>query len=395
MSVIGNNLANVNTHGFKASRVTFVDILSQSLTGGTGEYQIGRGVEMSKVIPQLSQGSFETTTSPTDLAIDGDGFFIVKGDEGKFYTRAGIFIFNKDGEMITPTGYTLQGWKLDREGKISGSLDDINISAISSSPYATTKVELKVNLDADSEPPSDFDWTDPHNTSNYSTTLSIYDSLGRDHMISIFFRKDSENTWNYHVLAADGEINGDTLEVGSGTLTFSSSGALESVEGDEILFDWKGGAEVSRVLFDFGTGLNGTTQFAGNSSTLFQDQDGYASGHLINISVDTEGKVTGLFSNGTSRSIYKIALANFKSPWDLDMVGKNLFAESNTSGQPIIGSPGTSGIGKIVSNSLEMSNVDIATEFVNLIKTQQAFQANSRIITTTDQMLQDIINLKR
>lgn len=664
MSVIGNNLANVNTNGFKAGRVGFSDILSQSLTGSTGEYQIGRGVELNTVDLMFGQGSFETSSSPTDLAIDGDGFFVVKDPNGTYYTRSGMYIFDTNGDLVNPNGYALQGWRLDASGQVSGTLGNINIGAISSSPNATSTSYFKLNVDSRVTVPAlVWDDQDPHRTSNYSSSMTVYDSLGREHMATAFLRKTAANTWAYDILVnasevsavhyssenrsyireafisttttwgniaretatgtltlsgtnpdgtaiapaaaftlggagalnvgdlityinanttdvtasltTDGRIQvqdttgagptgslaialaqsagginfgtfaaannllpatavtgylttdrwmmtpladisnpivqttrwaeigagshpadsitltgtdasgaaqtvtlnlspvagndansdgnydiqdllwtientfgnvtarvtpagriivtdntdgsnlsiilarnsttGSTLDFGSlsadtyhqagtaGTLAFTTNGALNTETPTAVNFGWLGGATAGSITFDFGdsitteggTGLDGTTQFASNSATLFQSQDGYSSGHMVNLSVNTNGEVTGLFSNGTSMSIYKIALSNFASPWQLNQVGKNLFAESEGSGQPIIGVPGSSGLGQTASNSLEMSNVDIATEFVNLIKTQQAFQANSRIITTTDQMLQDIINLKR
>jgi len=528
MSVIGNNLANVNTNGFKTGRVSFADILSQSLTGGTGEFQIGRGVELTSVSVQFAQGSFEVTSSPTDLAIDGDGFFVVTDPNGIYYTRAGMYFFNDDGDLVNPSGCAIQGWRLDSNGEISGTLGNINIGAVSSAPNATSDAYLKLNLDSGTAVPTlAWDDQDPHGASNYSTSLTIYDSLGRTHSVTSFFRKTSSNAWSYYTLVNASEVSevhhsggvknteggspitsttvlanidgatlaaGDTITFGgtrvngtaipgaddtytwaggddvdvlltaietaysvaagdvtasvttagrirvtdntggsslsvtltenvatagldfgvftedayhqtgaAGTLTFTTDGALDTETATAVTFNWTGGATVGSVQFDFGdsitteggTGLDGTTQFAGSSAILFQSQDGYSAGHLVNLSVNTDGEVTGLFSNGTSMSIYQLALANFASPWKLNQVGKNLFIESAGSGQPVIGVPNTSGLGKTASNSLEMSNVDIATEFVNLIKTQQAFQANSRIITTTDQMLQELINLKR
>jgi flagellar hook protein FlgE len=407
MSVIGNNLANVNTVGFKASRITFADIMSQSLSGGAGEFQIGRGVQINSVVPQFMQGSFESTNSATDLAIGGEGFFLVKDQSGLFYTRAGEFIFNQDGDLVNPSGLALQGWRL-RDGNISDIMDNINITSISSAPRVTGDVSLTINLDGgETEPLAVWDAQDPYNTSNYSTTLTIYDTLGESHMLTVFFRKAAAtNTWDYYALV-DGDDTGAGTpyeQVGNGTLEFTGDGALNlETFTTPISINWNNGATVPQAVnIDFGdsiseggTGLDRTTQFGGESYTLYQTQDGYAAGNLLNISVDDRGKISGLFSNGVTMEIYQVALASFESPWELDMVGRNLYSATNDSGQPIIGIPGSSGLGSISSNSLEMSNVDISTEFVNMIRTQQAFQANSRIITTTDQLLQELINLKR
>ncbi|MBW2145411.1 MAG: flagellar hook protein FlgE [Deltaproteobacteria bacterium] len=407
MSVIGNNLANVNTVGYKASRVSFADILSQSLTGSSGQFQIGRGVQITSVVPQFSQGSFESTSSATDLAIDGDGFFMVRDPSGLFYTRAGQFIFNEQGDLVSPDGFALQGWRL-RDGNVSDVMGNINITAISSAPRVTSDVSLTINLDgAETQPAAAWDAQDPYNTSNYSTTLTVYDTLGEGHMLTIFFRRAAAaNTWEYYALVDGNDTGAGTQyeQVGDGTLDFTGDGALNlETVANQISVNWNNGATVPQTIdvnfgesiTEGGTGLVGTTQFAGESFTLYQTQDGYAAGNLVNISIDENGRISGLFSNGVSMEIYQIAVAGFESPWEMDMVGRNLYAATNESGQPIIGIPGTSGLGGIAANSLEMSNVDIATEFVNMIRTQQAFQANSRIITTTDQMLQELINLKR
>lgn len=409
ISVIGNNIANMNTVGFKASRTSFADVLSQSLSGGTGTSQIGRGVFLSSVNPIFTQGSFETTSNALDLAIDGDGFFLVEDSSGAvFYTRAGQFSIDKDGNVVNPEGLILQGYQVDSAGNITGTIDDLNLSSSTSPPRATENVEISANLDSSSTIPAAFDVNDPTNTSNFSTAITVYDSLGNGHLTTVYFRKSLEtatgNTWEWYAVVDGSELTGGVTAIqAQGTLTFDTTGAMDTVTTTSSDFDFSGGATQSQAInFDFGstlagggTGLDGTTQFGSSSATVFLNQDGYASGALEGFSINQEGSITGLFTNGQTRVLGQVALATFNNPEGLTMMGENLYAESFDSGQPIIGAPNTAGRGDVISNSLELSNVDLGEEFINLIIAQRGFQANSRIITTTDEILGELVNLKR
>lgn len=409
MSVIGDNISNVNTVGFKASRISFEDIFSQSLVGATGRFQIGRGVQVASIQRIFSQSTFQTTSSATDLAIDGDGFFIVSRNGTTFYTRAGQFYLDENGYLINHRNYVLQGWMLDDDGNITSTLQDINLSNISSAPQATTRVFLHVNLDINAEilPATlPFDLNDAVNTSNYMAPVTIYDATGNAHLVNFYFRKVDNDTWEWHALVDGGELEGGTpgvnQEVASGTLDFTDGKLQTDTVTTPFNARFFGTSGPQEIELDFGasideggTGLDGSTEFAGGSTTKFLSQNGYAPGNLISIQIDNKGVISGVFSNGRSRPVFQIALARFVSPWGLTSMGGNLFAETTHSGPPIVGEAGSSGLGQINSNSLELSNVDLATEFVEMIKTQQAFQANSRVITTTDQMLQEIVNLKR
>ncbi len=418
MSVIGNNIANVNTVGFKGSRVTFADLYQTALTNSAvGQFQIGRGVKMSSIDRLFAQGSLETTGSVTDMAIEGDGFFILSDGSGTLYTRAGQFIFDKDGRMVNPDGFAVQGWTLNpTTGLPVGALGDLAFTSSAVPARATQNSIVAVNLDSNATAnpggPA-FDPTDTitaDGTSNYSTSLAVYDSLGNSHMVTIYFRNTAAGAWDWYACVDENEITvaertpGTQLEIeAQGTLTFTTNGELDLETVVATDFDFMGATQNQAIAFDFGTsitgesgtGLDGTTQFAGGSSTYTMTQDGYASGILQSLIVDDEGIVTGLFSNGQTQNLGQIALARFASPWGLKAVGGNLFIESNTSGQPIINRPGASGLGSIATNSLEMSNVDLAKEFVDMIRMQQAFTANSKIITTTDQMLAELVNLRR
>jgi len=409
LSVIGDNISNMNTTAFKKSRASFGDILSQSI----GSSQVGRGVMLHSVTPMFTQGSFENTSNVLDLAIDGDGFFIVSDSGGTFYTRAGNFSIDKDGYIVNPDGYKLQGYLYSSSGTATSGLGSINLSSLNSRPKATTEVSISANLDSRVSIPGAFDVNDPDNTSNFSSSITVYDSLGNGHVINIYFRKSSEsssgNTWQWFaVVGASDSASGATQVQAWGTLTFDTNGALSSESSITYPlssggFDFAGGAsQGQKISFDFGesqaeggTGLDGTTQFGSNSTTIFQSQDGYASGFLQSITIADDGVITGVFTNGQTRSVAQIALAKFMAPTELTKMGGNLYAESYASGQPIISTPGESGTGKVLSNTLELSNVDLAEEFVKMILSQRGFQANSRIITTTDELLTEMVNMKR
>jgi len=419
ISVIGNNIANVNTTGFKESRGNFSDILSQS-SGTGGTLQIGRGVLVANVSPVFTQGAFQSTSLPGDLAIDGDGFFIVKDPQTNalLYTRNGNFSLNRDGKLANPDGLIAQGFNVDSAGNALPLVEDINISGQSFPPKKSANATVQVNLDSTAPLITDpttkavaaFDPANPVKTSQFSTALTVYDSLGTGHTIDIYFQKTADNSWNWFTGTRGNELAGQTgtslVVVGSGTLTFTKDGALDTVTttfpppggpGATAKFDFAGGAQPQQTInFNFGTpGFNGTTQFAAPSSTLSQSQDGYGSGVLQNFSIDAQGNVRGLFSNGQELDLKRVALAKFASTAGLKPVGKNLFSETILSGQPIVASPGNSGTGSLQSGALEISNVDLSSQFVELIRAQQAFQANARVITTGDQLLTETVNLKR
>jgi len=406
MGVIGNNIANVNTVGFKGSSMAFSDILSQSLTGASGGNQIGRGVSLSAVQTQFLQGSFESTGSATDMAIDGSGFFVVKdASGGKYYTRAGQFIIDDDGYLVNPDNLVVQGYAIDATGAVATELSDINLSKSISNPKITSEVNLSINLDATSVVPTTA-WnlaTLSSDMYNYTTSATVYDSLGGAHAISIYFVKTGAGAWTAHYVYTNN--TGTVTETATTqALAFGLDGSLTTDNEAAINFvNLADGVTTPQpITFDYGdgtagggTGLDQSTQFSSPSVTTMLNQDGYQSGSLLSVSTDTDGVITGLFSNGQTRSIAQVALADFASPWGLTKMGGNLYAESYSSGQPVLNKPGTGGTGTIHSNALEQSNVDLAAEFVKLITTQRGFQANSKVITTSDEMLADVVNLKR
>ena len=450
MTVIGDNIANVNTVGFKGSRVTFQDVLSQTVATTSGSAQVGRGTNMADISASFSQGSFESTDSTTDLAIGGEGFFIVRDPNNannEFYTRAGEFRFDKDGNFTNPAGYICRGWALDADGNNTGSIGDITLSSFTSSPSATARMQFITNLDSDSS----------SNTANlhevwdgsattyiasgnydYQTTVKVYDSLGSTHDITIYYDPTSTaNQWEYIVTCVPSEDSRTTAAgagqglLARGTLTFNTtgtvtSGTMSTFDGRAQLSDAGGGWTAQSptangylqlsatfvsgltqgIELDLGTRFNSTTstwepaslsttQYSSASSTTFQSADGYGAGALQSISVGVDGGITGSYSNGEVIPLYRVALAKFQNEQKLYKEGGNLFRETRLSGAPITGAPGSNGLGSISPNSLEQSNVDIATEFVRMITTQRGFQANSKVITVTDAMLAELIALKR
>ena len=424
MSVIGNNIANANTIGFKSSRAIFGDLLSSQISGSGGVSQVGRGVGLSIVDNVFSQGTFENTETNTDLAVEGAGFFIVSdpstGNAVNHYTRAGAFRFDSEGNMVNPEGYNVMGYNLDENGDTIGDLTPIRANTESFTQAGPTEnIDLNTNLDSDSVVLNGgvFDVTDPANTSNYATSIQVYDSLGSTHLMTTYFTKTSDQNWEYNLVVDGGEVNGGTsgvLEVvGTGTLEFDANGDLIRIDGTDLYttpgdtssdpvlprptattgagnLDWVNGAvQTQEIAIDMQT-----TQYASPSVVVSQEQDGYGTGTLVKLSVDEFGNVIGNFSNGTPRKLMRLALAKFTNPNALDKAGNNMYAQSNDSGVPVIGTVG-SGVGSIFTNALELSNVDLAQEFVKMITTQRGFSANSKTITTTDEMLAEVINLKR
>lgn len=414
MSVIGNNIANANTVGFKSSRTVFGDLLSSQISGSGGISQVGRGVGLSIVDNVFSQGTFETTESNTDLAVEGAGFFMVSdpasGNASNNYTRAGAFRFDANGYLVNPEGFNVMGYQLDVNGKTFGDLVPIWANTQSFSPAGpTANISLNTNIDSDSVSiPAGFDITDPSSTSHYATSIQVFDSLGSTHLMTTYFTKTSNQNWEWNTVVDGGEVTGGTagtLElVGNGVLNFDASGDLDlatSGIGNPLVtagvfttnagaLDWTNGAvQTQQITLDMQT-----TQYASPSVVVSQEQDGFGTGTLVKLNIDNAGNVIGNFSNGTPRLLMQLALAKFSNPGALTKSGNNMFAQSGNSGPPTIGTVG-SGVGNIFTNALELSNVDLAQEFVKMITTQRGFSANSKTITTTDEMLAEIINLKR
>jgi len=410
LSVIGDNIANMNTVGFKSSRVAFGDVLSQSVTGASGSSQIGRGVLVESVSPLFTQGSFETSASGLDLAVDGEGFFMVSDGAARFYTRAGEFSLDKNGNVVNPDGLVVQGYLADATGNITGSTGDIQVATRQSQANVTSSADITLNLDATAaiipaagpgsftlDGNGDLTNNDPANF-NFSTSINVFDSQGGGHPVTAYFVKTAANTWTVHYVQANPGAGQPLLDVGQQVLTFNANGSLVA-DNSGVPINFNFGAAVvtpQPINFRYGVGTaDASTQFASDNAVMKLGQNGYSSGSLKSMSISQDGLITGVFTNGQTRSIGQVALARFASPSGLNKLGRNLFGESFASGQPVVGQAGTSGLGKVLSNSLELSNVDLAEEFVKMITAQRGFQANSRVITTTDNMMQELVNLIR
>lgn len=407
LGVIGDNIANANTVGFKASRAEFQDIISKNLKGILGGNQIGRGVKIGAVNPILTQGNVDATDKVTDLAISGDGYFKVKGSDGESYTRDGSFHFDREGYLVTNDNQKVQGFGTDEKGNIVNKMADIKFPRALIPAKATKELKLDLNLDSRMEATKKFDMKDPYTTSHYSTGVEMYDSQGNKHLVSFFFNKTADREWSFRGLVDGKEITGGEegsfSEVTSGKLTFTVDGKLDSQETLASNFNFKGGAlqgqqikmNFGDAIKDGGKGLDGTKQYGKNSDLISWNQDGAAAGTITGLSFNDDGILTAVYSNGQAADLAQIALAKFENPEALFKVGNNRLKESRDSGAASMGGAGASGRGKLFAKSLERSTVDLATEFVNMIQNQRGFQANAKTITTTDELLNEVIQLKR
>ncbi len=417
ISVVGDNIANVNTTGFKSRRTEFTDVLGQSLATAGGISQTGAGSAVGRVSTIYSQGTFETTSRPTDLAIDGRGFFVLEGSLGRTYTRAGLFNFDRDGYLVNPSGARVQGYGIDPlTGQSNGVLGDLQLNNAPLPPNPTANVGMSLNLNSSStEIPGGFDPSSPSTSSSFQTSVQVFDSLGVPHNMTVYFTKisttppDHNWTWTATLDPADTTTPpataGDPVVVqSSGTLTFDDTGVLTLVDGaatgqTSVTLQFAGGAAPGQVAtLDFGvvagvgTGAP-TTSNGGASAVASFTQDGYAAGTLRNVQIDELGFLTGQFSNGEVQALGQVALSIFPNVDGLQTVGNNTLIESRASGQPIIGEPRTGSLGSIRASALEQSNVDLANEFVRLIVNQRAFQANTRTISTTNDLLGSLVQL--
>jgi flagellar hook protein FlgE len=387
MSVIGNNIANVGTAGFKSSRASFADLVSASIGGGATTGQVGLGVFLNDVQTSFVQGSLSNTGNTLDLAIDGNGFFNVRDAAGTVsYSRAGQFEVNNLGEIVDPSGRFLQGYQASATGVILGTVGNITLSTATIAPQATANAGIEANLNAASTvPAAAFDPNDA-TTYNFSNGMTIYDSLGAQHQLRLFYVKSAANTWNLHSQIDGGATTAQT------NLVFNSSGVLTGGGAQTFSLPITGGAATPlSVAMDF----SNITQFGSASSLTDQTQDGFTAGSFQNLSIDSEGRVVAQFTNGQTRTLAQIVLSRFTNPNGLTRSGENGFAATIDSGAPLDGAPTNNGLGRLISQTIEQSNVDLGKEFVDMIITQRAFQANSRVITTSDEMISELVNLKR
>lgn len=445
LDVIGNNVANVNTTGFKRGRVNFQDMISQQLSGaarpttevgGVNPKEVGLGVMTASIDTIFTQGNLQSTGVSTDVAIQGNGFFILKNGEESFYTRAGAFGLDSEGTLVNPAnGMRVQGWMAEElNGEMvlntAGSTEDIIIPVGTKDPAkATQNVNFACNLNKNT--PEILEGASPADIAKgtWATEQKIYDSFGNQHMLSVSFTRvvGNPNQWEVTVnVNPDGETPTET-RVGLGTtdgtentflVNFDNNGTLLSVmdsagnmtnpEGEVILQtsfnvpdanpDENGNPYRQTLNINLGTigsQKNTITQSASQSSTKAFYQDGYTMGYLDNFKIDSTGTITGVYSNGTNRIIGQLALASFTNQGGLEKAGENTYVESNNSGLANIGVSGIAGKGSLLAGSLEMSNVDLTEQFTDMIVTQRGFQASSKTIQTADTLLDTVMNLKR
>lgn len=407
LSTIANNLANLNTIGYKDQQVQFADLFYQNLgSDGAGDpIQEGAGVEVASQPSDFTQGDVTSTGTATDVAINGNGFFVVQQNGVQSYTRAGNFEVGTDNLLETADGQQVLGYEaVDGVVNTSQGLGTLALGAGTSSPATPTgNISMTTNLDASGGVGA-----------TYSTQATIYDSLGAPHQLTFTYTNTGTNTWSYQVSIPPGDLNpvGGVAQTGilsSGTLTFDGSGNLVSdtigsgaantppvnITGISIT-GFADGASDQSFNWNVLSGSTPTlTQLAAADSTASIQQDGTSSGTLENFSIGSDGTITGAFSNGTTAVLGQIALASFADEQGLSRNGGNDFSPTLASGQPTIGAPTTGGLGTLSGGALEQSNVDIATEFANLIIAQRSYEANARVVTTFDQVAQDTINLKQ
>jgi flagellar hook protein FlgE len=411
IGVVGDNIANVNTVGFKSQRAVFQDVLGHSILAGTSSALPGSGVRVGDVQQLFTQGSIANTGVSTDVALNGDGFLVVAGTvdgiTSNFYTRAGQFTIDNDGFLVNQQSLNVQGYKANADGTLQASVSDLQVPTSSLAPFATTEITITANLDS-REPVKTFDIADPAGTSNKSTSITVFDSLGTAQTLDIYFNNQGGNLYSYNVVADGGELAGGTAGtptlVSSGTLQFTSDGALQTATAPALAVSFASGATANQPIdLNFGeditqdgsTGLAGTTQFASDTAVSSQSQNGYASGEFSGLAIDGTGLVQGLYTNGQKITIGQLAVAKFRSNDGLGRAGQNLWIETRESGTAALGAAGAGGRASVSAGALEQSNVDLGEEFVGLIQHQRSFSANSRTITTADEMLQELINIKR
>jgi flagellar hook protein FlgE len=390
LSVISNNLANLNTTGYKDQAVSFRDLYYQQLsTNGSGNgIQVGSGTAIDAVESNFTGGTITSTGVPTDAAISGNGFFVTQDGGAMQFTRDGNFAVSSTGELTTQDGAAVMGYQATN-GIIGSQLTAIQIGDGMTSPaVATTSLQLDANLSSAANVGD-----------SYSTPLTVYDSMGTAHMLDFQFTKTATNTWGYQVTvpAADTGAATDTV-VASGSMSFDGNGNLISptsaVTGSiSGLADGASPMTFSWNLVD-ANGNPTVTQLSAASGTTSTSQNGYTSGTLTDYNINSTGVIEGSFSNGQTMALGQIALANFSNEQGLQAVGDNSFQQTLSSGAPAIGTAGSSGLGTLQGGSLESSNVDMATEFSNLITAQRDYQASAKVVTTLDDITQDLLNMK-
>jgi len=397
IDVVGNNLANLNTPGFKTSVVSFYDLVTQSLGAGLGETQVGFGVGRPNTIRQFSQGAIKTSPGELDVAIQGDGFLVLRDEirGGLVYSRGGNLQVDRFGNLLSSTGQRVQGWT-ETNGVLStnGATGDIQVPVGSvKAPIATTSFSFDMNLNAAAStgPPPD----------TFSTSIEVFDSLGASHVVTVAFTKSATaNVWDYAITFPDAAVTTPITPV-TGAVTFDSGGRMigpaptDPFPALNVTGLVNGAADIT-LNWELHKGLSPRlTQFAQPSAVSANQQNGFPAAQLIRVGIGNGGVVLAQFSNGQQVVVGQLAMASIRNPESLLSIGNNNYALSARTALPAIGVPGTGGRGTVSGGSVENSNVDIAREFTNLIVLQRGYQANARVITTVDELSQETIALKR
>ncbi len=402
LNVIGNNLANLNTIGFKASTVQFMDLVSQSVGGASmNPMQVGLGVTTGSISPNFRQGGIETTGIATNVAIQGDGFFVVGSPNDRSYTRAGDFAFDANGMLVTPDGKPVQGYTaIDPvTGAVitTGQPGDVVIPpGVLRPPTATTLFTTTTNLDSGAAVGSAF-----------TASIQLYDALGEPHVATITYTKTGAGAWDYAMTVPGDEVTGGTagtpFQIANGTVSFDAQGRLAQVNGgaaaDLVVTApaWANGAAATNFTWDLvdANGVASLTGFGSPSATSSITQNGTPAGTITALGINAAGEILATFGTGAAVVVGQLAVANFNNPQGLTKVGSNRFGESQSSGIANVGTAGTGGRGTLTGGAVEQSNVDIAQEFTQMILAQRGYQANSKAITVTDELLLETLNLKR
>ena len=390
LNIIGNNIANSSTTGFKESRAEFADVYASLL--GASDTTTGSGVRLQKVAQQFGQGTIAFTNNSLDLAVSGSGFFQLDANGARAYTRAGNFSVDKDGFVVNNEDFGLMAREADSNGAITGAIVPLQLDTSYVDPAPTALLNGNVNFDA-REAETDSSWSmlggvpDP-NGYNSSTSTSIFDSLGNDHTVALYFSKldpaTNPNEWNVRTLI-------DGVLIDTTAVTFNTDGSYDLPANIPITWNPGGGAAAGQ---SFDIDLSSSTQYGSGFAITSLNQDGYTSGQLLGVDINDEGIVFARFSNGQSQAKGQVVLANFANTQGLQPLGDTAWGETFSSGSPVISDPGSAGLGLIQSNALEESNVDLTAQLVRMIVAQRNFQANAQTIQAADAVTQTIINLR-
>lgn len=389
LGIIGNNIANSATTGFKSSRAEFADVYASSVL--TSSNAVGQGVKLQSAAQQFAQGSIAFTDNPLDIAISGEGFFQLESNGSRLYTRSGNFKLDANGAVVNNEGLSLMARQADSNGAVTGAISPLQLNNAYINANPTAALIAGANFDA-REVESDSSWSLVAGVPdvagyNSSSSTTIYDSLGNDHTVSMYFSKldpvTNPNEWNVRT------IIDDTLQ-DTTTVSFNSDGSFNAPATIPVTWDPGGGASPAQ---SFDIDLSNSTQYGSNFSVNSLSQDGYTAGQLLGVDIDDSGIVFGRYSNGQSQVVAQVVLANFANNQGLKPVGDTSWVETFSSGSPVVSEPGTAGLGRLQSNALEDSNVDITEQLVNMIVAQRNFQANAQTIQAEDTVTQTIINI--